>query len=362
MPSFIDTSKNAYEPGQRRFAKYIARSPWRSSEAASVPSVGAIAIPMLGVMTTVLLESSIGFCIAAIRRSATDLRVVGTRDIRQDDHEFVAAQATDVAGPLDVRRIGSAIIDAAQRLAQPLGGDLQHLVADCMTQRVVDALEIVEVDIHDGQHLALLQRRFERRAQAGVRLLPVGQPGQRIEVGEARQVPLRAPLARERDGHLPHFMRMKRLLQVRELVFGRHPAPDVAGIHVGVGRAHRDLDGGVDLTDVGRGPDAVRAGRHAHVEEGHCERLLFGERLLDCGNRGFRAIAVDGIKRQGGRRQTGRLTGRFAAKELGAKLLARSALRAMLRLAEDLTIGVADRSLVVNDEDADRRTCLFCHG
>jgi len=53
--------------------------------------------------------------------------------MRQDDGEFVAAQAGDEV-------IGT------QLLIQPVGHDAQHLVADLVALRVVDVLEAVEID------------------------------------------------------------------------------------------------------------------------------------------------------------------------------------------------------------------------
>ena len=58
-------------------------------------------------------------------------------DARQEDRELVAAEAGDrVAG--------------AQRVAQPLGDDDQQLVAGGVPERVVDDLELVEVDEEHG--------------------------------------------------------------------------------------------------------------------------------------------------------------------------------------------------------------------
>ena len=54
------------------------------------------------------------------------------------DGEFIAAEAGDE-------------IFRSHRLAQPLRHALQEFVADQMSQRIVDALELVDVDIEDRE-------------------------------------------------------------------------------------------------------------------------------------------------------------------------------------------------------------------
>ena len=60
--------------------------------------------------------------------------VVGVGDVGLDHRELVAAQPRDVIG----------IPDAAP---DPRGHRLQEFVADVMSERIVDALELVDVDI-----------------------------------------------------------------------------------------------------------------------------------------------------------------------------------------------------------------------
>jgi hypothetical protein len=54
-------------------------------------------------------------------------------DIGQQDQEFIAAMPADG-------------IDFANRRREAARSPLQHLIADRMTQRVVDGLEVVQVD------------------------------------------------------------------------------------------------------------------------------------------------------------------------------------------------------------------------
>ena len=56
---------------------------------------------------------------------------------RSDDAEFIAANAGDK-------------VVAAQRAGQPLRDGADELVADRMAERVIDVLEVVEVDVENG--------------------------------------------------------------------------------------------------------------------------------------------------------------------------------------------------------------------
>ena len=72
--------------------------------------------------------------------------------------------------PMQGRAAIEAMLDGAERRARA--------IARLVAMRFIHPFEVIEVDVHHGQHLALLLRRLERRAQAGVRLFPVGQAGQ----------------------------------------------------------------------------------------------------------------------------------------------------------------------------------------
>ena len=64
--------------------------------------------------------------------------ILGALDAVLQDGEFIAAEAGD-----EILR--------PDRLAQPLRDALEELVADQMSQRIVDALELVDVDIEDRE-------------------------------------------------------------------------------------------------------------------------------------------------------------------------------------------------------------------
>ncbi len=74
-------------------------------------------------------------------------RIVGMADLGEDNDEFVAARALDrIAG--------------ANAGVEPAGDFLEQGVADIVAERVVDLLEIVEIEKHDRQQkLAALGAR-----------------------------------------------------------------------------------------------------------------------------------------------------------------------------------------------------------
>ena len=80
-------------------------------------------------------------------------------------------------------------------LAQPLAeheADLPHqLVAGGMARRVVDELELIEIEIEHRVMPAVLARAREREVQPTLELAPVDEPGQRVVarlIGEPRRV------------------------------------------------------------------------------------------------------------------------------------------------------------------------------
>ena len=73
-------------------------------------------------------------------RCASEVASAGIRDRGLHDDEFVAAHPRDGVG-------------LAHQAAQAVGDDLQQLVAGVMAERVVDGLELVEVEMMDRDHL-----------------------------------------------------------------------------------------------------------------------------------------------------------------------------------------------------------------
>ena len=92
--------------------------------------------------------------------------VAVTGDRRQEQGELVAAEAGEEIG-------------LARRAPEPCRGLLQHLVADGVAMRVVDRLEVVEVDAEHRRLVAARQRRFHPGHMLE-ELGAVGQLGQRV--------------------------------------------------------------------------------------------------------------------------------------------------------------------------------------
>ena len=107
-----------------------------------------------------------------------DRGVVGLLDAGQDDGEFVAADP----------RHG---IDLANAIAQARRNRLEQLVADLVPERVVDALEVVEIEVEHRQ--ALVPRQLaERVCQAVAQQHAVGQIGQCVVARHVRDLLLGA--------------------------------------------------------------------------------------------------------------------------------------------------------------------------
>ena len=90
---------------------------------------------------------------ASWMRSATCSDVLGVRDALDQHGELVAAQARGGVRP-------------AQALVEARGGQAQQLVADLVAERVVDGLEVVEVDEQHRDALAAAARVGQRVADA----------------------------------------------------------------------------------------------------------------------------------------------------------------------------------------------------
>ena len=106
----------------------------------------------------------------------------------QHDGEFVAADAGD--GAL-----------RARHFLQPLGGSAQHAVAGGMAQRIVDVLEVVQIEEQQCQPVALPACLHDGARQAFGQQGAVRQVGQRIVVGEVTQLVLDAAPFGDVAGH-----------------------------------------------------------------------------------------------------------------------------------------------------------------
>ena len=109
--------------------------------------------------------------------AATTLRVL-PRDVRQQHDELVAAETRDE-------------ILAAHTVADLLRRELQQLVAGRVSARVVDVLELIEVDEEQraapfARGAIARSRRLERCDQA----MPIVEARQRVVTREMQQVPL----------------------------------------------------------------------------------------------------------------------------------------------------------------------------
>ena len=92
------------------------------------------------------------------------------------DHELVAAEP------------GHEVVGSQNR-RDALRNRHQERVTDAMTVQIVDELEVVEVDEHDGEGEMVVRRMLDQALEAEVVRSPVGQAGQ--GVGESQAMDLR---------------------------------------------------------------------------------------------------------------------------------------------------------------------------
>ena len=107
-------------------------------------------------------------------------RIGGIGDRVLHDDEFIAAHPRDGVG-------------LADQPAQPLGDDFQELVAGGVTERVVDGLELIEVEMVNRHHFSVrdpVQRAFEPVVQQHA----IGQTGQRVVMRHIFDLDLGLPL------------------------------------------------------------------------------------------------------------------------------------------------------------------------
>jgi hypothetical protein len=111
-------------------------------------------------------------------------------DSRDEDHELVATEpCKHVLRP--------------ERPAQALRDSDQQPIADGVAERVVDHLEVVEVDEYDG-HPPLRRRGIQRRLQPPAELLAVRQTGEPVMIRLVPESSLRVlALCPVMLGHVP---------------------------------------------------------------------------------------------------------------------------------------------------------------
>ena len=174
-----------------------------------------------------------------------DRAPLGRRRAADEDGELVAADPRDD-------------ILAAHGAQQPGGDAAQQLVADGAPQRVVDALEVVEIDEHHGD---LARRaRLERLAHLLAEQGAVGEPGERVVLGLVLEL----------------------LLEVAQLGHGVLVAVDLQrGARVGGQRLEQ---GAVAVREAAREPEAVREhdrADHALLAAQHAEHAVPDAALLE---------------------------------------------------------------------------------
>ncbi len=163
--AFMSAVKKRYALRPASFAAYIAVSACLMSPTPSSASTGNSATPIEHVSVGVWSASRNGAWNASRTRVSTAITSndAGSGiEARQDHHELVAAQARDR-------------VRFAHGSRQPLRDRLQELVARVVAERVVDALEVVEVEEQASDVRAVALRLREDLLQPLVEQRAVGQ-------------------------------------------------------------------------------------------------------------------------------------------------------------------------------------------
>ncbi|MGY4413766.1 hypothetical protein ACVWW4_005502 [Bradyrhizobium sp. LB7.1] len=179
-----------------------------------------------------------------------------------DDGEFVAAQPCDH-------------VVAADAGAQPVRDLAQQLVADLVSERIVDALELVDVDIEDRERLALAEFR-DAALQMAAHQHAVRQVGQRVVMRHVRDALVGADA-------------------IGDVVMGREPAAGGAGLVLDLDQAAlRGLDDRA-LRLPGIAQDAVAIGIDVAVERAGVVAMLdhFAEMSAGLHDFGRQAVHLD---------------------------------------------------------------------
>ncbi len=271
-------------------------------------------------------------------------------DVVEHDHKLI--------GTVAKHRIG-----VAHRCHQAVADLLQHFVAHRIAQGIVDAFETVEADEHHRQLRVVPPAKGNSLGQTVPQQRAVGQLGQRVVLQQVRDfqqflhpffdgalqaahlaghVLSQLPFPRQRTGHLADLQVVERLFQDQQLVVVLQPCLDGLEGIVGIRRAQRDLQVGVDVPQLFDGLQAIPAGRHAHIDKHHGIGGVGGQGLAHQCQR-FLALV--------GRIQLEHLAGSSGGAEQGF-------LKAIQRRlgvgvgAQDLAEILVDRRSIVDDQNA----------
>ena len=275
-------------------------------------------------------------------------RVVGQPPDQSD--ELVAAEVGKLPGRWIVHALGR----TSQHLGQLAGNLPQCGVAGHVAEHVVDAPEVVEVQAHHRHSFASRLRRPHSLLEPLDEAAAGRQAGDTVGVAALGRTPVtRRPAFAERGSHLPDLVRMERLVQVEQAVGRGHATRDVLGIHVRICGADDNVDLWIDLADALRRPQAVRPGRHAHVQEHDCVRPVRRTRRAHLGDGSLCAAAVGDLERAGADRRARQQRGVAAREEqAGPQFVERRRRGTRGRRVEHAPVGVEHRRLVVDHQDA----------
>ena len=160
---------------------------------------------------------------------------------------------------LRLRRDGDVV--RAQPARQPLRDDAKQVVSDRVAQRIVDALELIEVEKHDREHGTVAVGGFERLCELFVEARAVRELGDHVEVSEPMNLLNRAGAI---GGILDRPYQTDDVAGVAQQRFAEHV--NMARIHAVAQNAHVE-------------PLRRRAGGKLHQPAAECAAILLVDEL-----------------------------------------------------------------------------------
>ncbi len=209
------SSKRAQRALPRSLARYIAASASRSSSSGLASRVPVTVTPTLAVRKRCSPSSTTGGRSESARRSQIRSACASSTTSRQQDRELVAAEAGHQ-------------VALAQNARQPLRDLGEQPVAGRVPERVVDDLEVVEVDERDRNLTALSAAPLDRLAEPVHEDRAVRQVGEEVVLGAVFELGLGQLALRDVDA-LRHEVRVPLGILGHRRVTPERPADAAVG-------------------------------------------------------------------------------------------------------------------------------------
>ena len=228
-------------------------------------------------------------------------RGFGIGDLRQQHRKLIAAQPRQ-AGDRAAAAVSGDEVARPHALFETLADRLEQDVAEPRTERLIDVLEPIQIDVQHDAAVLIAAAMLQRPAKAVEEHAPVGQPGDRVVVGEPVAKGLGGQRVAQAQRQLARVHRLGQEIRRAEL----ERLELDSGICGGGEHDHRDQ---LEYRIAAHAPQNVEAAhaRHDDVEQQHvrpprCQQLERFGRFAG-GNEiavtGFLQKCLQGLDRDG---------------------------------------------------------------